>query len=717
MFYHKTVYFCIKLYKSKQEWGFKVFEDMLNFIDSKTNDSNNIASSNSGDGVLNERELKERDFLTRLTRCGVNLDELGSILNTNSNMLVLSGAGSGKTTSLVLKIIHDLYVGDCYKVMEIPSAYGVNTVAIPANILVTTFLKSGAEELRSSFDAWVAKLGLKGIDSSKIAFRTMHSEVYNALKDMGVTLNILEDNSALIRTVLKKYGVHSQSSRGRDITVDEIRDVECIFAYARNRLDSNKYTHPLMTEYSMDKTLLDAMLNDMKVMRRMQGVLDYEDLQELLLDAMRQNPNVVNFIQSRYDYVYCDEFQDTSQLQYAILQYYFDTAKRIICIGDDDQCIYGWRGSDINIITEYFKEDYKPEIRQLSTNYRCGGTILDCIKPSIERNKNRFTKQLKASQAGGTVDILFDYPVSDVIEKLRLEVNEGRSVGIIARTNNDLIIPAMILEMDGGFNYGLSKSVGVRSKLPRLIFGSIALITRRYSDAFEGYLQSIIGFGYKERHEINFLCDVLRNNTSLSIFDINEKDLDYSAPILFKSFIKPLKEQRAISDKEAYIFILQNLELQFKMSSSVYAKRGIDLINYVINLITSPLCKDLNIYELDKLLNVTLPTSLDRRIASGGSNARIKLTTVHEAKGKEWDTVFIWNDCKDVFPVTVGKRELTVEEYEEERRVHYIAWTRAKSKLFVYSRSSGIGDFLKECDFTGDNVHTDRFSLGKIKLV
>ena len=180
-------------------------------LDTMLNAVNNV-------GGLNNRPPdvtidKDSEFFDKLKKANINLEELGCILKETDNALIISCAGSGKTTALILKIIYDLYTGLSYKVVEIPSASGVNTVRVPANILVTTFLKSGAEDLKKSFNSWLQKLNITGIDTSKIVFRTMHSEVYQALKSMGVEISIVTDNTKYIRSSMKSFGVRSVMSR------------------------------------------------------------------------------------------------------------------------------------------------------------------------------------------------------------------------------------------------------------------------------------------------------------------------------------------------------------------------------------------------------------------------------------------------------------------------------------------------------------------------
>lgn len=654
-------------------------------------------------------------FYKKLEELGMNLDELKPILECQDNLLVLSGAGSGKTTALILKIIRDLVSGDIMKITNVNSVYGVTAVQVPSNILVSTFLRTGAEELKSSFREWCQKLGIVGIDYSTIHFKTIHAEVMDALKQMGVPLQVIESTDSLIRAVMNNYGIRSVTSTSRNVTIDEISDVASIIAYARNRLDNKRYDQPLMDDYRMDSILLDAVLKEFKLHRMASGKVDFEDMQEMLLEALQMNQNVRDFIAKRYDYVYVDEFQDTSQLQYELLKYYFSGSKRVTAIGDDDQTIYSWRGSDIEIITKKFEEDIKPTVLKLTTNYRCRTNILNLVKPSIEMNSNRHPKDLKAFKEGGEVSIVLQGNVNMLVEGLRSDLASGYKVGVLARVNADLLIPAIILELDGGLNFSLSKSVNMSNRMSRQVFGVIDLLTKRMTEEFEGYFKLFLP--RSAWYEAKKLSDVLLTNKSLNLYNIPLEDLSHSLPNL-SPFVNGLRKANSIGGVEAYIYILGMLEAQTFVGKSLYAKKARDLVSFVRRIILEhKSVKDLTISQIDNLFNSVLPERLARRIKYS-KESLVKLTTVHEAKGKEWDSVYIWNDVDGAFPNQVGGRDITEAEFEEERRVHYIACTRAKDKLTIYSDEQKMSPFLKECDLTtiGANVTISEKQVGMQKV-
>lgn len=681
--------------------GQGILDDMSSYFDKVASGDGNKGSSSIPvpvSNVMTTAEENKEKFYRALESHGFNMDEMKAILESDNHTLVLSGAGAGKTTVLVFKLIKDFITGTAMNRRVITTAYGEQEIYVPAKILVSTFLKSGAEEIGKSFREWCNKLGVTGIDTSTIQFRTIHAEVRDAISQMGVGVSLLEDTSAMIKGIMGKYGIRSVQSMSRNITVEEVNDITAIVAFARNRLDEKRYEQILMGDYRLDSLLLDRILSDFKIFRQSSGKIDFEDMQEMLYEALLMNQSVREFIASRYDFVYIDEFQDTSQLQYEILKAYFAGAKRVMTIGDDDQTIYSWRGSDIDIITSKFEADIRPTVLKLTTNYRCRKVILDAVIPSIELNTNRHPKELKAYKEGGELAVVPSSDVNLLVKGMRADLGNGLSVGVIARVNNDLLIPAMLLEIDGGIDYLLSKAVTLRNRLPRQIFGVIDLVTKRYTDEFEGYFKMFVPRG--QWREAGALATILANNRGASIYNLPISDLKQSVPGLYPLLnnLRVIKDTK--DDVNAYIYILNYMLDNVFAGKGSYASKARDLINFTLNLLIShEKVSKLTIAQLDELLNRELPERIANRVKYN-RDVNVKLTTVHEAKGKEWGSVYIWNDIEGSFPANGNNRDLTDEEYEEERRVHYIAWTRAKDKLTVFTDLNKMSPFLKECNLT-----------------
>lgn len=655
-----------------------------------------------------------------------NLDELKDILECEENMLIDSGAGSGKTTTLLLKILRDILAGNL--VIEQTDKFG-NVFYTIKPVLVCTFLRSGAEDIQTKFVKLIKDFNIVGISVGNIVFRTIHAEVHSALTAMGVDLNIVTDASKYLRQACQDYNIQSVLSKSRVLTNEELNDILSIVTYARNRLDNTRFRHPLMQEYRMSEIDLKGILDKFSIYKQLDGVKDFEDMEEMLLEGMKTNQKVFYFCASRYRYVYIDEFQDTSQLQYALLTPYLKGAENFIAIGDEDQSIYSFRGSDVGLIQKRFEEDYKPVLKQLTVNRRCNENILTPILTSIEMNTQRHKKDLTAGNPGGEVKIVVDDDINYLLKNVKNDLNSGmRNIGIIGRTNADLLIPTMLL-LSGNMNFTVSKSVSLSERIPKQVLGVMNLITERYNMNFEGYFKAFLSRSNVK--EAEKLCQILATSPEKSIYNLPLEDIQFSSPNLYP-LISMLRTEVPVDPVGAYLEMLNMLEHDVYNSKTVWSQRARDFIYYIRKLIKEhDYFKGKSIEELSYIFFKVIPKILDdKKITEVKSrkkkkefeevnrpdNAPIRISTVHDAKGKEWDSVYIWNDVYGSFPNSVGTRELTPEEFEEERRVHYIAWTRAIKKLVVFTRSDAEKGFLQECDLTGDNVEVIYKDAEKSKL-
>jgi len=670
--------------------------DLLGAVDNVVNkysNSNNVMSgTNSEEAIQNNLKI----FYNKLEEYGFDLTELKPILECKGDMLILAGAGVGKTTTLVLKIIHDCITGEAMKVVKVPTIDGgFTTVYKPARILMGTFLKSGAEELKAAFLQWCKKLGIKGISVESINFCTLHKEFIDAIKFFGGNVTIADEStlSDIVRSIMKEEGIHQIGSYSRMVTVEEVNDIKGIFTYCRNRLDAEKYNHPLLSDYGLNSVLLEKLLKKYEIRLDALQQLDFEATQELLYKYIQINPAIRQALMNRYDFVFVDEFQDTSQLQYEILKAYFDGASKKIVIGDDDQTIYSWRGSDINIITHKFEEDYHPTLMPLTSNHRCPENILKPVIPSIVLNENRHPKELKSSKSGGTIDILYNVSSNELVKAIKQDLSVYHNIGIISRTNNDLLIPAILLELGCDVDFQTSKSITLNAKMPRSICSAIDLVTKRFSNNFEDVLKNILGRQCYQ--DISKLCIILSTNPQVSLFTIPKEDLFNSVPDI-ANFICGLQKAKETNELTAYVYVLEYMIRRTFAKDSVYCTRARVFTTFIKDIVlNSKLTSNMDIYAIDRLLNSELPARIAKRNRPL-ADPRIKLTTVHDAKGKEWDAVYIWNDVDGVFPSDLARRA-TELEYEEERRLHYIAWTRAKQHLTICTSTLNPSPFLEEC--------------------
>lgn len=648
----------------------------------------NYSSTGTQRPVGNTEKKKRSDvLLDRIRENGFKMDQLEGVIRTKGNQLIVSIAGSGKTTALIFKIAYDVVTGEATRVTEVNG----NNLRVLDRVWVCTFLKSGADELRERLSFWQNRLGVYDCSKS-ITFSTLHAEFKRALDALGVLTNIIDpkENSTLLKKIASKYASSSLNS-------DNMKDLESALTYTRNRLDSKRYDQVIYDDLGLTPGIVDIILRDWKAERFNAKKLDFEDLQEILYDECynRNNETVIKFLGERYAYIYIDEFQDTSQIQYAILKMYARGCKKIVAIGDDDQTIYSWRGSYNKIITEEFAKDFNPTISNLSVNYRCPSVILDAVKPSIELNVDRFKKDLKSSVEGGVVRVGEYETYYSMVESLSKMVYEdvakGYSVAILCRVNRDGLLPALMLDKLAKFNYTISgEGMTLDSYMGNQVIGIARLFTERSTPDVKSALSKLTW----SKYDIENIMKVCKNNR-MSFWELPNKDIAYSCPAIASKLIAWKNLRISIGDIDTLRVIYKEYRLEVLRKDTQYNRVMRSVILAVETMLDT--FEGSTVDEFIEYLEEVNDRLKARKRKYNGSKVRI--ATVHEFKGKEADSVYVWNDSVGVFPNELADAE-DQEEMEEERRVHYIACTRAKKVSTIMFKSRESGKFVREMDLS-----------------
>lgn len=652
-----------------------IWENLSNF--SKNGRSEDLKKMKPSDRLLYEIESY-----------GFDMSQLKTVLKQTSNQLTIACAGSGKTTALVFKVIYDIKTGRATRIMEVNG----RSIRVPEKIWVCTFLRTGAEELRASLRKWQRRLHC--IDTSDaIQFSTLHAEFKRALSSMGISTDLISDaeNSKILKSVVSKYAL--VNADGKPLNSENYRDLEGALTYTRNRLDDKRYVNDVYLELKLGPTFIDSILSEWKSERKRKGVCDFEDLQEMLYHEcyIRNNEEVINFLANRYTFIYIDEFQDTSQIQYELLKVYGSKAKQVMAIGDDDQTIYSWRGSDNNIIRERFNEDFSPTNNMLSINFRCPSNILSVVSPSIENNKNRFEKELVSSRDGGEVRVgsylNYSLMVTALGDLVYQDIVDGLEVAILCRVNSDGLMPALMFDKLGKFSFSISgDGMTLDSYIGRIVLGIIKLFTERATPAVKSTLNQMTWDTYC----VNNLMKACKANKQ-SIWTIDAQDLQYSCP----SIADTILEWRQFRETNGEISALRHVLEYFRTVVFAKSTQFNDVVRSTILSVEALL--DYYDYEYADDFLMELEDINDRlKGRKKLSNTQVRIATVHEFKGKESDSVYIWNDSEKVFPYQSSMD--SEEELEEERRIHYIACTRARKRSTIMYLKGKQGMFVDELD-------------------
>lgn len=635
------------------------------------------------------------------------------------------------TTALTFKIMYDIVTGEAMTIKQIESGLPVRVVN---KMWVCTFLRSGAEELQSSLTEWQRKLGYSQT-ADQINFSTMDAEFKRCINAMGVATNI-GDAGKLHNLFCKAVdSCNISRSGGYPLTKEDYQILSGILVYYRGRLDSQRYNHPSMKDYDLTPTVLDLIAKQFANLRATNGIMDFEEIMELLYKYLyiEPNPAVQDFVANRYNYIYIDEFQDTSQMAYAILKFYArgklwlnrfggdvkvvseggtvpdglytnqETLGKIVVVGDPSQCIYSFRGSDSKILVNDFDEDFKPCLSRLSVNWRCPANILNPVVSSIHCNPDSAVQDIKAAREGGEF-FAYAFPsYKSMITQLKVDMTKDMEddmrVAVLCRTNFDGLIPAFVLAEDGRFDFSISgENMTLSSPLPRKIIGVTSLFTERSTPAVKTTLEFFAS--RQDKWGVKQLIDTLKMN-NMSIWQIPIEDIRYSCPSLEK-FVTSVKKVFYVNGSRDKSKELEALRTVYYMmivdvfaGDSAYcesARAYIETMLYVIE--NHDFQSVYEFLEEIELLNDKLAGRIKKK------SAHIQIATVHEYKGKECDSVYVWNDSDGTFPSS--KCDVNNEDQlNEERRVHYIACTRAKKREHIYCIQIKKGRFAREmtCDW------------------
>lgn len=625
--------------------------------------------------------------------------EICKVLKTDGNIYIQAVAGSGKTTTLIYKIMHDIVTGETMRVQELPNGMQAKVVD---KVFVGTFLKSGADELQKRLAQEQRKLGYS-VTATQVTFGTLHAEFKRALNAMGVATPIASQSvlSGLLRKAINSCNI---SRNGEKLKNEDYKIIEGILTYYRGRLDEQRYRHPNAVDYELTPSIIDLLNKQYSNFKAVEGVMDFEDLQELLYKYcyVTPNPAVIEFLGNRYNYMYLDEFQDTSQIQYALIQVYMKGVSKsaelrkkgkLIVVGDVQQCIYSFRGSDINVMYKQFDEDFDSTHLNLSYNRRCPSNILKPIIPSIMLNRESSGIEIKAINDGGEFDCRGYQNIKQMLMGVEGELKKDKvnnySSGILCRTNYDGMIPALYLELVGGFDYSISsEAMTLTGALPRKLMRVTSIFTDRGTPALKETLSMFAP--YSQLWGVKQLCDTMKQNQK-RIWDIPIDDMVYSCSAI-ASYVNDWVELRKNSnDIEVLKAIYWQLYEDVFDGDSAYSQGARAIIDVLLFLLENEDIKDIGMFrERCELIDEQLHARI-------GINADISIATVHEFKGKERDAIYVWNDSDGVFPT--NKTDMKNEfEVSEERRVHYIACTRAKKKSIILCKTAEVGYFVKEMD-------------------
>lgn len=580
----------------------------------------------------------------------------------DGSILILAGAGSGKTRTIT------------YRIANMIENVGIN----PYSILAVTFTNKAAKEMRERVESLI------GEEAKKCTISTFHSFGVKLLrmyaKELGYDSNFTiydgDDQKRIVKTILKEYGLEKINDREIASLISKIKEEDLSvkeYEYINKNFAEiyEKYNRNLKSNNAMDFS--DILVNTYNLLKL---------------------PHILERIQDKYKYVMIDEYQDTNNLQYKIIDLIAKKNLNLCVVGDENQSIYGFRGANISNILNFEKNYSNSKIIKLEENYRSTSVILEAANEVIKNNKSSKDKKLWTQNENGELIQILECDngrdeVNKIIDIIREEHSKGvpyKDITILYRTNAQSRI------FEEGF---------LRYNIPHKVFGGISFYARAEIKDIVAYLsvianpkdelnltrilnvpkrklgdkglEKIVEYARENKlsllESLNYINDIagLNSVTKEKLMELYNIIKDYQEMVSYETTSEIVN---GLIEKIGYLdYVQENYDnYETRLENIDEFKNSILELENIVG--------DLRLNEY--LENISLVSATDDLEES---NDYVKLMTIHNSKGLEFPIVFIVGFENEIFP---GNKALNDDnELEEERRLCYVAITRAEKKLYL----------------------------------
>ena len=584
---------------------------------------------------------------------GLNKDQKKAAMHIKGPLLVVAGAGTGKTKTLVHRILHLISSG-----------------VSPYVILAITFTNKAASEMQN-------RIGMILDDDSELpTVSTFHALGVLILREqhrvIGINkyFNILDsqDKLSLIKKAMKKEDIEPKEWEPKKIA-------NAISKAKADEKNPESYTTTLNPLTNIVKLLWPKY----EELKQLAGALDFDDLLSETYLLLKNNIDIQKHYQERWQYIHVDEYQDTNTIQYKIIKLLANIHNNICAVGDGDQNIYSWRGADMKNILNFEKDFPGAKVILLEKNYRSTQNILQASHEIISKNTERIEKKLMTDNSEGSKLLVFEgfsahHEASWVADKVKDYIcsdTEPRDIAVLFRTN---------------FQSRILEEAFLKKMIPYQVLG-IKFFSRKEIKILMSYLKA--AFNRESLSDMGrIINEPKRSLGKVSIAKIFSGQIDQlsnKARVSYKSFICILDDiyeytkSHVPSETIKYIIKHSGFEEKLKTGSDEDKER----LQNMKELVSYARKYDKDVLSYDHFFEeVALLSDQDILGSNTKSNNTVKLMTIHASKGLEFKYVFIVGLEQGLFPVQRDDRENKYED-EEERRLCYVAFTRAKEILHL----------------------------------
>lgn len=600
----------------------------------------------------------------------LNDEQYQAVISTDGPVLVSAGAGSGKTRLLTYRI-----------------AYLITERGVPAyKILAITFTNKAAGEMKERITKIVP-------DGDMVTVCTFHSFCARMLRTYASFLDGYKENftifsdtdtAKIFKDIFKQLNIADEDTKSRfkhnlstikneNMSIEEFANI-------------NRYDHTI-NEFVKFYNAYQAEL-------KKNNAMDFDDLLINFYNLISTKREVLDSIQNKFTYFSVDEFQDTNKLQYDLIKLLASRTRNLLIVGDEDQSIYGWRGANIDNIFNFQRDFSDAKVFKLEQNYRSTKQILDRANLIIKNNKNRLDKQLYTKNGDGSE--VYYYPAQNETDEADFVVRNIIRMHNAGTPYHEMAILMRLNALSRAFEEKL-----LAYNIPHIMYNGFKFFERAEIKSVLAYLIALVnpdddisflriinfpkrGIGDTSIAKLTEIATRERVSLKSVVMDIDKQIL----PTALKEKLRPLRD--LLLDLEANMKTMQMYDFFTYLLEQTKITQSFDLDNeqeYERFLNVNSLANSVKEFEennenatiVDYLQSVTLASAMDDDDGEG-----VVIATIHGAKGLEFDTVFIVGCEEKIFPISRDDET----DLEEERRLMYVAVTRAKKDLFLTSSAS-----------------------------
>lgn len=589
---------------------------------------------------------------------GLNAEQKKAVLQTEGPLLIIAGAGAGKTKTLTHRIVHLVMQG-----------------VAPENILAITFTNKAAHEMRERALALLAKYAeraggvpfISTFHSLGVHILKSHAHHFGLTRHFGIADD--SDSMGLIKESIEACGL--------DIKQTEPRKVRGLISRIKGEgMNAESYYAKTSTAY--ERMIGEIFRNYEKFLKR-DGAFDFDDLLLKSLELLKRFPEIRDEYRARFRYIHVDEYQDTNGVQYELVRLLVGPAHNLCVVGDSDQNIYSWRGANLKNILNFEKDYPDAKVVLLEENYRSTKNILEAANTVIAKNTVRKAKNLFTSNTTGD-------PIT-LVECYDEAIEAGHIAETVAGLDRQGIpLGSIAVLYRANFQSRVLEEAFLSAQIPYQVLGTKFFDRKEIKDILS-YIRAALN--KESLGDIKRIINVpVRGIGKVTIAKLFAGESAALPPLMSRKIAQFYELLEKIAGhiqtnvpSEVVKFILKETKLEDTLKNG--SSDDLERLENMRELATVALSYDAYgpSEGLEKLLeNAALASDQDTLLEK--KEEAVRLMTVHASKGLEYDYIFVAGLEQDLFPHR-RDHKLTIEDQEEERRLFYVALTRAAKKLYL----------------------------------